>query len=102
LNERGKNVGAGIDPAYVSKTWKAASKAAQIESRFHNNRASLGTAAADRAIASGEQPLVIVKGLLRHEREETAQIYVDQAALKNDLLIRAKIVNDFYEAEPRA
>ena len=96
LNERGKNRGKPITPDFIAESWRRASKAAHIDSRFHDNRSSFATNAAKAARESGENARVVVKELLRHQNESTSEIYVAFDEIQSEQLLRARIVNDAY------
>lgn len=102
LNDRGKNKGQPIDPDYIGDSWRRSAVRAGIDSRFHDNRSSFGTNAAKMARKAGENARAVVKDLLRHRQESTAEIYVEFEEMQSELLMRARLVNDAYNKETGA
>ncbi len=99
LNDRGKNRGQPVSPDYITDLWRTAARKAGLDSRFHNNRSSFATIAADTAMRLNELPLPIVKELLGHRQETTSEIYIKYQELRNSVFRQARVVNDFYERE---
>lgn len=99
LNDRGKNKGKPVNPDYIGDSWRRSAMLAAIDSRFHDNRSSFATNAARAAREAGENARAVVKDLLRHRQESTAEIYVEFDEMQSKLLMRARLVNDAYNKE---
>lgn len=99
LNERGKNKGLPIDADYIGDSWRRSANNAGLNSRFHDNRSSFATNAAKLARQHGENAKAVVKDLLRHKTEDSAEFYVEFEKMQSDLLMRARLINDAYNKD---